>query len=257
MTDRETGYTYPVRVFGYEIFTDRATLRGRVLQRYATDTAVTFTEEADGFRVTSTYRLCGETAFFEKTIALDAPTPFTVEHVVCERMAFDTAFERIFLHDDQSLWHCPENYFFETPNGGLCMGLCYPDWDTSLTADGTVTLGYTLGYRAEGHLSLEPTFCGVFRKEGVKRYSHGPYPGKKPMPYFPGFPEESGLHQHFRDHIIPDDAGIEPEILDWGAVWAMQSYMKYRLPRLRRLHGTSFCGYRGHAGQSEPPLLGV
>ncbi len=76
-------------------------------------------------------------------------------------MAFDTAFERIFLHDDQSLWHCPENYFLETPDGGLCMGLCYPDWDTSLTADGTVTLGYTLGCRAEGHLSLEPTFYGT------------------------------------------------------------------------------------------------
>ncbi len=252
VTDRSANVTYPVRLSDCEIVTDRATLAGPLGLRDVCADAVVFTGETDGFCVTVTYRLCGETAFFEKQMTLDAPTPFTVASVVCERMAFETAFDRIFLHDDQSLWHCPENYFLETSDGGIAMGLCYPYWDTA-AENGTITLGYTLGCRVEGHLAFEPTFCGVYRKEGIERYSHGPYTGKKPMPYFRGFPEESGLHQHFRDHIIPADVGIPSEILDWGAVWAMQSYMKYRLPRHPLPENGYFLWQNGWwAGLSEP-----
>ncbi len=231
ITDLCADRHYPVRSTAYELVTDRATLRGPLILTHISDTAATLQEVRDGFCVTVTYRLCGETAFFEKEIRLEAAGDFTVERVLCEALTLDTPPDRIHLHDDQSLWHCPINYFLESDGGGLALGLAYPYWDTALT-DGGVSLGYTLHYRATDALTLEPVFCGVYQHEGIERYSHGPYPGQRPMPHFPGFPEESGLRQHFPDHIIPEDAGIPPERLDWGAVWAMQSYMKYRLPRL-------------------------
>ncbi len=230
ITDRVTDRTYPVRSSGYELVTDRQILHGPMQVCRVDETAVYFTEHKEDFLVSVTYRLCGETGFFEKEIALDAKGSFTLETALCEHLCFDRAFNRVHLHDDQSLWHCPENYFLETESGGLAIGLAYPYWDTAAEAD-SVSLGYTLHYHATEHVTLEPVFCGVWRREGIERYSHGPYLGRKPMPYFPGFPEESGLHQHFRDHVIPADAGIEPEILDWGEVWAMQAYMKHRLPR--------------------------
>ncbi len=258
VTDRAANVTYPVRTDGYTVVTDRVTLTGPARLHSAHDAAVTFLETTEELCVTVTYRLCGETAFFEKQITLDAPAPYTVESAVCTRLAFATPFDRIHLHDDQSLWHCPENYFLETADGGVAVGLCYPFWDTELAEDGTLSIGYTLGYRAEARLMLEPCFCGVYRKEGVERYSHGPYLGQKPMPYFPGFPEESGLHQHFVDHVIPADAGIEPELLDWGAVWAMQSYLKYRLPRHPLPEPGYFLWQNGWwAGLAEPDLQAV
>ncbi len=233
ITDKETAVAYPVSTSACTVVTDRATLGSALRLLVADGSSVTFEEHRDGLALTVTYTLCGELGFFEKRIRLTADDPadlFTVHAATIECITFATSFTRIHLHDDQSLWHCPINYFLETDTGGLALGLCYPYWDIEPATDRTVSLGYTLHYTAGGSLEFEPVFGGVFRKEGIERYSHGPYPGKKPMPYFPGFPDESGLRQHFSGHIIPADAGIAPEVLDWGAVWAMQAYMKYHLP---------------------------
>ncbi|MCX6997435.1 MAG: hypothetical protein NTV49_10195 [Kiritimatiellaeota bacterium] len=74
----------------------------------------------------------------------------------------------------------------------------------------------------------EKYFLGVFRKEGISRYSQGPYPGKAPLKYlnFDG----TGLSQHFKGGI-PAEA-VKSEVLDWGEVWAMQDFMRQVLPEL-------------------------
>jgi hypothetical protein len=73
----------------------------------------------------------------------------------------------------------------------------------------------------------EKYFLGVYRKEGIQRYSQGPYPGQRPNPHL-GF-QRTGLDQHFKNRVIPA-AAVEPETLDWGEVWAMQAFMQRVFP---------------------------
>ncbi len=229
ISDPISGKRYPIESSGLKIVTDKGTVEGTlVLIRCDGDCAV-FRLEKDGFTVTVVYSLCEGIGFFEKHITVEYDGEFFVKDAICEETCFAESFRNVFLHDDKTLWHCPENYFLEGEDGGLAMGLAYPYWKSDASAD-SVSLGYEPNFTARDSFTLETVFCGVYRNEGISRYTHGPYPGAKPMPYRTDF-SSGGLNQHFKGFLIPEDAGIEPETVDFGAVWAMQDYMKYRLPK--------------------------
>lgn len=217
---------------GFVIQSDGDTIRhSRATDLTRSEDTLTFRFREQGFEVRLFYRLGGDDAFVEKWVELKRTDgeSFFLESVGLEEVDTGTAFREIHLHDDNTIWHCPINLFLRTEQGGCYAGLEYPWWDLELRGSG----GFRLGYRPRVRVPAGATnvserlFLGVYRREGIVRYSHGPYPGRVRARYL-SF-EGSGLSQHFKPMRIPPTA-VEPEVLDWGEVWAMQAFMQRVLP---------------------------
>ncbi len=158
---------------------------------------------------------------------------WTADKIICCVMEAAADFREIFLHDDQTIWHVPLCFFLRGENAGLYCGLEYPWWDWHTDGKRTLNIGYEPNFHVAAGESFasEASFIGIAVYEHLYRSSHGPYPGAvKPRCFFTYKPG-NGLVQHFKDGVIPEDAGIAEEKLDWGEVWAMQAYMESYLPR--------------------------
>ncbi len=195
-----------------------------------------FAFEDGEFDVLVRYSLPEEGNFFEKQISFRRKNGKScmVKHIVCEKAVFARKPREIHFHDDQTLWHVPTNLFVRYDGGGIYCGLEYPYWELEIDGNSGFTLGFEPNYTLDAGetFAVEKSFWGIWRVEGVRRYSHGPYMGAKRFNY----PEvvnlpNSGFPQHVADpEHLPEDAGIEPEELDWGEVWAMQEFFRIHLP---------------------------
>jgi len=185
------------------------------------------------FDINLHYNLGKDDAFIEKWLDIKSKNgrPYLLKEVVMEDVAVSSQIKEIHLHDDNTIWCCPINLFLRSDKGGVYSGLEYPWWKLNIRGDAGSRLGYAPQYQAAASEvnTSEKYFLGIYRKEGISRYSHGPYPGKVPADFMSG--EHTGLSQHFKDGRIPEQA-VEPEILDWGEVWAMQEFMRHVLPEL-------------------------
>jgi len=173
-------------------------------------------------------------AFVERELAFRKNKgEWNADKIVCENFSLNEAANEILFHDDQSPWHVPTNYFIRYADGGLYCGLEYPYWDTETDGKSTLTLGFSPNYgvKCGEWFVCEKTFLGTYRKEGITRTAHGPYPGPiKVTEHYPDIYLKGGIHQHFVDHKMPEDAGFPLETLDWGEVWAMQEFFTHYLP---------------------------
>ncbi|MBE6599094.1 MAG: hypothetical protein E7638_06595 [Ruminococcaceae bacterium] len=236
VTDLSRDVSYTLSSHGFSL-----TASGKVY--FAHGKAQAFAKTADGieflfregeFTATIRYVLPDDRPFFERRVSFSKSRgEWNADRVVCDKITLAEPASEILLHDDQTFWHVPTNYFIRMGDGGICCGLEYPYWDTEEEGCDRVTLGFSPNYKVEDGewFVSEKTFFVVYRNEGIKRSAHGPYPGPIDVKkHYPDIFTNGGIHQHFKDHVIPEDAGFPIETLDWGEVWAMQEFVEYHLP---------------------------
>ena len=231
--DKERELTYQVPGIGFAITTDAGAVRSenaRAVKHSGGEAELEFA--AGGLEVGLHFRLRPDDRFVEKWLVIRSAggKPYFLKEVVMEDVTAAASFSTIHFHDDQSNWHCPINFFLRGDNGGCFAGLEYPWWDYELRGNTGFRLGYKPNYPVTaGEVNTSETyFLGVYRKEGISRESHGPYPGRRTTELME-FAKDTGLFQHFKDRKIPAEA-VAPEVLDWGEVWAMQDFMRTVLP---------------------------
>lgn len=230
--DKDLGVTYRMSGLGFSLDTDRGVvekLHAESVERM--DDISTWVFETDAFRVRLHYRLGPADRFVEKWLEVEPKDDqgYFLKEVTLEDAELGEPFREVHFHDDNTIWQCPINLFLRAERGGCFAGLAYPYWQLKLHGSEGFRLGFVPNFpvAAGGSFVSEKYFLGVFRKEGIRRYSQGPYPGRVPSPYI-SF-DKTGLGQHFKSGQVPE-AAVEPEVLDWGEVWAMQAYMRHVLP---------------------------
>ena len=157
---------------------------------------------------------------FEKAVTFTAPEDGVLESATVFQVTFPDAREEHY-HDDKTLWHTPLCVFVRYEGCGVYYGMEYPYWDD----EAVMTFSPWLPMKAGETLVLEKAFLGTFENTGRTVSSHGAYPGKRKQRYTDLFsPEKGGLPQHVPDGKIPDDMGIEEEVLDTGEIRAMKNF---------------------------------
>jgi len=230
--DKQLGVTYEINGIAFTL----ATSRGNVQNVTATSNSLagdtlTFTFETPAFNILLHYRLGAGDRFIEKWLELTTKDaqPCQLQTVTLETASLGPQFQQIHYHDDNTIWQCPINLFLRGETGGCFAGIEYPYWAMDINGNSGFSLGFAPNYQLPAATTFvsEKYFLGVYRKEGIYRYSQGPYPGAVPSPYvsFSG----TGLSQHFKNGVIPA-AAVNAEVLDWGEVWAMQEFMRHVLP---------------------------
>ena len=230
--DKEQSTAYQLPGIGFSITTEGGTLRAdKPLSVKQSGEEWELRFAGNGLEVALHYRLKPDDRFIEKWVEMKAGDgkPYFIKEVSLEDVTAAASFSEIHFHDDQTIWQCPINLFLRGEEGGCFAGLEYPYWDMELRGKEGFRLGYKPNYQAKaGEVNVsEKYFLGVYRREGIKRYSHGPYPRNAPVGLVTW--KDPGLFQHFKDGKVHADA-IAPEVLDWGEVWAMQDFMRQVLP---------------------------
>lgn len=229
--DKELDVDYPFSGIGFAIITETGVVRAKNAVKFKTrkdGVDLYFTEGR--LDITLHYSLGTDDRFIEKWLDVQSTDgkPYFLRALFLEDMATD-AFSDIHFHDDNTIWHCPVNLFLRGKKGGCFAGIAYPYWELAQKGKAGFRLGYRPNYQASaGETNVsEKYFFGVYRREGIHRYSQGPYPGAVPNPYIDF--AHTGVTQHFKGGRIPA-AAVKPEILDWGEVWAMQEFMNHVFP---------------------------
>ena len=164
-------------------------------------------------------------AYFEKTVTFTAPRDGVLEQLCVFAPKFAASAE-VHYHDDKTIWHVPMCVFARHAEGGVYYGLEYPYWDDEreMIFSPFVTLAKDETFTAER------AFVGVFKNDGRRVWSCGPYPCGGRAKYTDSFGKtNSGLAQHFPNAVVPDDVGIEREELDRGEVRAMREFFRIHL----------------------------
>lgn len=231
--DKELDVSYEVTGISFTVETGRGKVQALTpTSRKLVGDTLTFTFDTADFDIRLHYRLGPADRFIEKwfDLAVKDAKPCLLQKVTLENAVLGSQFQQIHFHDDNTIWQCPINLFLRGEHGGCFAGIAYPYWDMDIKGH----TGFRLGFAPNHELAAAETFVsvkyflGVFRREGIQRYSQGPYPGKVPNPYV-NWHAPAGLGQHFKDGVIPAEA-VKSEVLDWGEVWAMQDYMRHFLP---------------------------
>ena len=199
--DKQREVTYQVPGIGFAITTDAGTVRSekaRAVKHGGGEAELEFA--AGGLEVGLHFRLRPDDRFVEKWLVIQSAggKPYFLKEVVMEDVTAAASFSTIHFHDDQTNWHCPINFFLRGETGGCFAGLEYPWWDYELRGNTGFRLGYKPNYPVTaGEVNTSETyFLGVYRKEGISREVHGPYPGRRTTELVE-FAKDTGLFQHF------------------------------------------------------------
>ncbi len=236
VTDCSAGADYGFSDAGFSLTADGRVYFANASAESCAKTAngVEFLYRDGDFTAKLRYILPENGAFVERELAFRKNKgEWNADKIVCENFSLNEAANEILFHDDQSPWHVPTNYFIRYADGGLYCGLEYPYWDPETDGKSQLTLGFSPNYAVKcgEWFVAEKTFLGAYRKEGITRTAHGPYPGPiKVTKHYPDIYTNGGIHQHFNGHVIPEDAGFPLETLDWGEIWAMQDFFTHYLP---------------------------
>lgn len=230
--DKQQGITYQMGGIGFVVTTDNGSIKPvKPPTIHQSDEELVLQFAGTEPQSSLHYRLKPEDRFIEKWLVIEPgkTKPCFLKEVVLEDVTSSRSFSDIHFHDDQTIWHCPINLFLRGEKGGCFAGLEYPYWDHELRGKDGFRLGYKPNHQlAAGEVNTsEKYFLGVYRKEGIVRRSHGPYPGKRAATLLTW--NGTGLSQHFKGNRVPAQAVAE-ETLDWGEVWAMQDFMRQVLP---------------------------
>ena len=252
--DKKLGTTYELRGIGFELITDRGPVRS--------DASLTVEKTADiatvrfynHFEVALSYRLGSDDRFAEKWLDVKAADgkPFFLKRLTLEDTTLGPQFNQIHFHDDNTIWQCPINLFLRAETADALQGSSTRGGTRTSTRTRAFVWGTrpTIESRPANFTAQRSTSLGVFRREGISRYSQGPYPGRVPAAFLTW--NHTGLNQHFKGGVIPP-AAVEPETLDWGEVWRCRSSCSMCFPigpgrrtaiRFRRTAGGRDCSTR-------------
>lgn len=225
--DKEQEVAYSLSGIGFAVTTDDGPLHaGTATSVRADGESARFSFSVNGLAVKLHYRLGANDSFIEKWLEIEATDgkPYFLKEVVLEDVELGPQLCEIHFHDDQTKRHCPINLFLRGERGGCYAGLQYPYWEKDVRGHRGYRLGYVPNYpvAAREGFTSEKYFLGVYRYEGIYRYAHGPFPGPA-APAYLTFNNTSVSH-------YSDTRDVAPEVLDWGEVWAMQTYMRHVLP---------------------------
>jgi hypothetical protein len=231
--DRSLNQRYDLGGTAFVLTIDGSQISSPHVDRFEqTDAGVNFVFAEDRFDITLFYCLGSHDRFVEKWLEVKAKDGqgFLLNSVVLEDATPGDWLKEIHFHDDQSVWHCPINYFLRGPKGGCFAGLAWPYWQHQQRGNRgfaiTLAPNYTV---APGEaFTSEKYFLGVYGYEGIYRYSHGAYPRD-------AGPKMLTFNNCSVSHYTRDSFNVDPEVLDWGEVWAMQDYThhffgEYQLP---------------------------
>jgi hypothetical protein len=200
------GWRFEVQIEGLSLKSDEA--RKVHVERAANSARVIY--DYSDYEVVHTLRSGPVVGFAECALQVrhKAGQPFYVRRVTCGEFRFSKAFDESILHTDGSILKTPINIFLRSRKGGAILGLAYPYQELLRSQDGeTFTLGYEVeaGTPAGRPFETETLFVGTFAYTGL-----GIYKPFEKVPY---------------RFITPD-----PEERDLGEIWAMQEYVRTKVP---------------------------
>ena len=208
-----TGTQYPLSGWSFEV-----QLEGRALKPEGAQ-SVHVEQGADSARVVYEYPdyevthvvSSGPVAGFAECVLRvrqKSARSFYVRRVTCGEFRFGRAFDESILHTDGSILKTPINLFLRSQKGGAILGLAYPYQELLRSEDG---LSFTLAYEVEAAIpagapfETERLFVGAYANSGL-----GIFKPLEKVPY---------------RFITPD-----PEERDLGEIWAMQAYVRAKVP---------------------------
>ena len=219
MSNLLTEESYGTEALPFEIETSAGTLTATAVQAQPEQqNGIEFGYTFPGVRVRVQYRAPAGQDFLEKTITITntAAEPLLIRKIVAEQIKFEPAFGEVRAHYDPSQFHWLINVFLRGTKGGFYFGMenpVYEYWTKGSTPGSSwLQLDFTPNVTvAPGQTyTSEPSFLGSFRKEQIYLFREI---GKL----------REALHE---PHAIPSAMSFDPEILDWGEVWAMQDFIR-------------------------------
>jgi hypothetical protein len=218
-----TGETWKVKAVPFRVETNQlAVAPGPSVSHEANSSAAKVVFRASPLEITVRYQAPPDTAYVLKTVDLRnmGSTPVEVERLISDQWEFAPAMKQIHLHRDPSEFRWLINLFLRGEKGGLYGGVENPVFECATKGSTPNSSFVEISY--EPRIRIEPgesyqsdaLFLGSFRKEHI---------------YL--FKELRKLQQAVNSpKAIPSMMNFDQEVLDWGEVWAMQSYLRSRQP---------------------------
>ena len=208
-----TGTEYPLAGWRFEVQLEGGLLKPEGarkvhVERGADSARVIY--DYDDYEVVHTVRSGPIARFAECVLQVrhKAGKPFYVRRVTCGEFRFSKAFSESILHTDGSILKTPINLFLRSQKGGAILGLAYGYQELFRSRDGeSFTLAYEVeaGTPAGAQFETETLFVGTYAYTGL-----GIYKPFEEVPY---------------RFVTPD-----PEERDLGEIWAMQDYVRIKVP---------------------------
>jgi hypothetical protein len=213
ISNSRAGELYRLDNWRFEIQIEGATLASdssrRTVPREERDT-YRVTYDFPDYEVHQVYRVPEVAGFTEYVlqVARKDRRAFMVKRVTCGEFSFRIAFDETILHTDGSILKTPINLFLRSSRGGAIVGLAYPYQQISRSDDGkVVSLAYDVEWEvaAGRQFETEPLFIGTYAYSGIGIF--------KPLEQVP--------YRFITPH---------PEERDLAEIWAMQDYVRSKLP---------------------------
>lgn len=197
---------------------------GSPTQGPATPTTVEFHFRGEAFAVILRYEVSTHTLLKTVIYRNTGSQDVQLDRVRSEQWTFRPAFQYVHEHRDPSQYRWLINLFLGSEKGGLYTGVENPIF--AAVTKGSTPANTYLEMSFEPRTIVRPgesytcdvSFLGVWKKEGI---------------YL--FKELGNLYRAVNQaKAIPSALNFDQEVLDWGAVWAMQNYMRARQPPSRQ-----------------------
>lgn len=213
VSNAAAGTEYPLASWLFEILLEGCTLKPEGARKVRVERAaesVRVVYDYSDYEVVHAVRSGPVAGFAECVLQVrhKAGQPFYVRRVTCGEFRFGNAFGESILHTDGSILKTPINLFLRSQKGGAILGLAYPYQELLRSQDGKAfTLAYEVdaGVPAGGQFATEDLFVGTYAYTGL-----GIYKPFEKVPY---------------RFVTPD-----PEERDLGEIWAMQDYVRTKVP---------------------------
>lgn len=218
LRNRLTEESYQTKAIPFRLETDRGTVSGtQTASVHKLQDGLQFTYNFRQVRVQMRYRVRPEDVFFRKSLEIQniGRSALSLREVVTDQWDFSPSFLDIHPHYDPSQLHWLINLFLRGSKGGFYCGIAnplYAYWSRGDTPPkSTLQLDYCpdLFLLPGESYTTDASFLGAYRKERI---------------YL--FKELGKLSEAMSaPKAIATALNFDQEILDWGEVWGMQSFM--------------------------------
>ncbi|MSS72026.1 MAG: hypothetical protein EXS64_11115 [Candidatus Latescibacteria bacterium] len=223
VTNLLTGERYRVSAIPARILTDAGTIEPREApDSRRLDSGIEYSYRIGEVGITVTYHLPSDRAFLERTIEVKnlGARPMVIHEVIAEEVQFSPGFVEVHPHRDPGVFAGLINVFLRGATGGFYFGAENPVYDQANKGITSRNTSIRLSYRPDWVLAAgasyraDPSFLGAYRREGIFL-----------------FREIGKLRRAVRDpKALPCALTFDPEVLDWGEVWAMQDFIRALQP---------------------------
>jgi hypothetical protein len=229
ITNRLTNDRQRVRTLPWRLETNNSVISPTVARGFRSDErSAWFEYEQDKIKTRLTYTIPADSDWMEAALEVTNSSPeiVTLQRITTADIEFTPGFHEVHPHRDPNLWENLINLFLRTERGGLFLGIenpIYTFWSDGNRTDAThIGLAFEPRWRLSPGETFrcEPMFIGAYRKEGI---------------YL--FRETQNLRRAIRTgKNQPSAMALSQELLDWGEVWAMQSFMRALQPPVEFKH---------------------